>query len=95
MSHLPLFCINLNQVALDMAYPISSQARCCRKDICVEKVLLFNGICCALLNKGFQILLDIQILNPVNPGFPAAIDDIPAGNLSKAVFGLGTLFGID
>lgn len=33
----PQFCINLNQVALDMAHPISSQARCCRKDIFVEK----------------------------------------------------------
>ena len=66
-----------------------------RRRMYIEKVLLFDGICCALLSQGFQILLDIQILNAVNLGFPAAIDDISTSDPTKAVFGLGTLFGLD
>ena len=48
-----------------------------------------------LLCKGFQILLDIQILNIVRLGRFAAVDDIPTGGRTKAVFCLGTLFCID
>ena len=51
--------------------------------------------CLNPFSRPFQILLHIQILNTVNLGFPATVDDILAGNLTEAMFGLGTLFSVD
>jgi len=48
-----------------------------------------------LFCEGFQILLNIEILNAFRFGWPTTVDDVSAGDLTEAMLGFGALVAVD